>query len=879
MTKFFSGRRLVLGICLTLALLFVAGQAVREIEHFRALTARAAMPPEVEAIPGVHAREVLLPAASTDAMWWIMHTEDMLRSGDWRLRATERDNVPAGREVHWSSGLMWLLALLAWLIHLASGLDTIDCVQHAAFGAGPLLLAGGLVLFSLVAARRWGALAGAFLALAFATSGSLYVFHKVGEADHHGMVSCSALACVLSLLAGGAGRVAKAAHAVERRALIPGLWTARRWFVVSGFFGAAGLWISTATMVPVFAGIAFGVLTTALLARLRTPAERAHAGESEAAPRLWRWWGGSGALFSLAFYLMEYAPAHMGWRLEVNHPLYALSFWGGGELLALAACWGSRQRLARGWRGLAVPGLALVALASLPAAVWLGGPDAFAVRDSFLWQLHHDYILEFRPLWETFQVSTWQNLLGILPFWPLLAIPIGWVLARRAPPELEALLVLPLGAALPLSVLACLQERWIGVVGVLWLGVAVVSLLAWRARLAPLPRLLSGIGLGAHVLGLGVLPALLLPGWGKKSDTELTLDGACSMVMRDIGWALRRAAGDRPVNVLSGPTSTTALAFYGDVKGLSTLYWENKAGLETAGAIFGAADEEEVLRLCRERDITHVVLFSWDAFAQPYARLHHQRPPDAGIEDCYLAELLAKRSMPLWLRPLHYELMPQLEDLGHWVQIFEFRPDQKPAESYYYLGQYLTARGLAEEALQAYLQAWKCDSSQPLIGRELGIALAGSGHYADAQTLAASLPEAERFQIEVALGRRLSVEGRHAEAVAAWRRALELVPNDLDTMLNVAWLLATSDDASVRNGGEALTLLNAALDGRAPQNTREIDVLAAVAAENGRFTDALALIEQALAHMRNARVSDMVEQFERRRTRYVEKLPFRTPKA
>ena len=105
---------------------------------------------------------------------------------------------------------------------------------------------------------------------------------------------------------------------------------ARRWFIASGLAGAVGLWVSAAAMVPVLVGIGLSVLIIfAALPRPR-PARAPWVCE----PSLFRSWGIAGAVGSLCIYLVEYFPYHVGVRLEVNHPLYALAFFGGGDLLA-----------------------------------------------------------------------------------------------------------------------------------------------------------------------------------------------------------------------------------------------------------------------------------------------------------------------------------------------------------------------------------------------------------------------------------------------------------------------------------------------------------------------------------------------------------------
>ncbi len=858
---------------------FVLSQSIAQIERVRVLSGKSVVPEEIRHLPGVQAREMLLPEASVDSMWWVMHTEAFLegRAQQGRVRWTDRDNAPAGREVHWSSSLVWLMALLAWLIHLASGLDTIACVQDAALLFGPLTLLVFIGLFAMMVAHRWGYLAGGFGALALATNGSLLAFSKAGEADHHGLVIGLALACILALTIGGAGWLAKPEAAglrwVDR--LTPQRRGARQWFVFSGWLAAAGLWISASTLLPVLFGIAFGVALLALLRRWRSKTEEAAAVVWE--PGVWRWWGTSGALGSLFFYVLEYAPSHFGWRLEVNHPLYALAFWGAGEWLAILTAWGAGRKSTSRLEWVRL-GLAALALSALPAAIFVGGSECFVVQDAFLWRLHHEYILEFRSLAKYLAASSWGQFFGTVSFWPLLLIPLVWGLLRwRVKPQVEAVLLIPLGAVLPLCLLACLEERWLWVTGALWLGVPLGLLAVWRAGALPWPRPLIACAAGVYLAGLAAVPVLMPPQGQAQDKSVVSLDEAYAMTAREVAWLVRQTAGERPINVLSGPSSTSKLVFYGDMKGIGTLYWENAAGLKTAAKIFAAETEDAVLDLFREHQITHLVLFSWDHFGEAYTRLHRDLAADASVQEPYLNACVSKRNLPIWLRPLHYKMMPEMTKLGLWVDIFEFRPEQRPAESYYHLGKYLTAGGLYEEAIQAYAESWKRDSELPGVEHELGVAMALAGRHTEARALAARLPESDRFPIESALARRFTAEGRHEEAVAAWRRALQLKPEDETANLELAWLLATSEDADVRNGPEALALMTRILDGAPAKSLRQMDVLAAANAENGRFEEALALIEKALALARNGAALSAVREIEQRKTHYASDQPFRTP--
>ena len=865
--------RVFLFVCLALALGFVARNAVVRIEYLRFADRAAQKPAELASIPEHAPRTAIYPISSADSHWWVMHTEAMIRSGDWRVRETARDNAPHGREVHWSSGLMWTLAATAWLIHLGAGLETVAAVEQAALVVGPLMHLAFILAFGLLAARRWGGLVGGGLALGLASLGSLDQFFRPGEADHHGVVTCFALGCLLSALAAGAGLVARegAAPAPARHALVPPRRTARRWMIVSGLLGAAGLWVSAATVVPAFAGIAFGALVGARLGR---PA-RAGNGSADHDAGLWRVWGTAGALGSLAFYLLEYAPSHFGWRLEVNHPLYAIAWWGGGELLARLCSWVRGNGFAPSPRGRLAALAATAALAALPLAVLIGGPALFSVRDTFLWNLHEGYILEFRSLAASLGGATWSERIATLTIWPLLAFPALWYLFRHRSGPGAALLALACGAALPLSVLSFLQIRWLGVTQALWLAALVAWLVVWRATPAPRPRAATTLGVLLLAFGFLAFPLRAIQTWG--APPRLAVEEAISLVMRDIAWKLRAAAGSAPINVVSGPTTTTSLAFYGDTRGVGTLYWENLAGLKTVASVYGAQSEAEALRLCRENAVTHIVIFSWDAFAQPYARLHHGRAVDASTDDCFVSSLLNTRNIPEWLRPRHYTMLPELAEAGHWVLIFEVHPEQSSAEAYYHLGKYLEDDRHPKEALEAYLKAWNLDPARGETAHRLGLALANAGRIDDARKLTALLPPRERGQILAAMGRNLLANGRGREAAETLRASLAASPHDRGVATELAWFLATSDDLAVRDGAEALRLMSGLNASGESLTLAETLALAAACAETGNFADAITLVDKALAAARAANDPAAVERIQAYRSRFAGGLPLREP--
>jgi tetratricopeptide (TPR) repeat protein len=97
------------------------------------------------------------------------------------------------------------------------------------------------------------------------------------------------------------------------------------------------------------------------------------------------------------------------------------------------------------------------------------------------------------------------------------------------------------------------------------------------------------------------------------------------------------------------------------------------------------------------------------------------------------------------------------------------------------------------------------------------------------------------------LGNALLRQGSLKGAVDQYEMAVALAPEDPHSRNNIAWILATSSDSSIRDGAKAVGFAEqaAALSGgREPQFLR---TLGAAYAETGRFTEAIAAARQAVA--------------------------------
>lgn len=125
------------------------------------------------------------------------------------------------------------------------------------------------------------------------------------------------------------------------------------------------------------------------------------------------------------------------------------------------------------------------------------------------------------------------------------------------------------------------------------------------------------------------------------------------------------------------------------------------------------------------------------------------------------------------------------------------------------------------------------------------------------------------------LGMALAATGRLADAVAALGEAIAVNPLDQGSANNLAWILATASDESIRDGGRAVAIAERVLEGGSGDDPGFLDTLAAAYAEAGRFDDAVRTAGEALrlASGQPRLASEIRVHLEVYRTRR----PFRTP--
>ena len=163
------------------------------------------------------------------------------------------------------------------------------------------------------------------------------------------------------------------------------------------------------------------------------------------------------------------------------------------------------------------------------------------------------------------------------------------------------------------------------------------------------------------------------------------------------------------------------------------------------------------------------------------------------------------------------------------------------------LGATFREKGRLDEAIAHYEKAveWQPDYATGYFG--LGSALAEKGRMEDAIAAFRKAVEIrpDYTAAHVGLGDALLRENNYAEAIARYERALEIYPQAIVPLNNLAWLLATSSNDSIRNGPKAVVLAERAVRISGGQNPLFLHKLAAAYAATGDFPRAVETAQRA----------------------------------
>ena len=159
----------------------------------------------------------------------------------------------------------------------------------------------------------------------------------------------------------------------------------------------------------------------------------------------------------------------------------------------------------------------------------------------------------------------------------------------------------------------------------------------------------------------------------------------------------------------------------------------------------------------------------------------------------------------------------------------------------------LVSQGKLQEAVEHFTAATRLDPTLAEADFNLGLALRQLRRPKEAiEALQRALRTQPRnLPARLLLADCLAETGQPREALALLQPVAQARPDGVDALHRIAWILATSPDNGVRNGGEAVTLAARACDITNQRHAASLAALAAAYAETGRFDEAVAMARKA----------------------------------
>lgn len=248
------------------------------------------------------------------------------------------------------------------------------------------------------------------------------------------------------------------------------------------------------------------------------------------------------------------------------------------------------------------------------------------------------------------------------------------------------------------------------------------------------------------------------------------------------------------------------------------------------------------------------------------------------------------------------------EAIDHFQTVLEIKPDY--AEANYNLGVALDQKGRVDEAIVQYQKALQIKPDRVDARVNLGVALFRKGNVDEAighfqkalqsepdnanihNSLGTAFLQKERVDEAIGhfqkalqsepdsadahygLGIAFSKIGKMAEAITQYHKVLRIAPVNPIVQNNLAWLLATCPEASLRDGKEAVDLAHQANVLTGGEKPIILHTLAAAYAEAGRFSEAVETAQRALRFATAQGNSVLARQLQEQLKLYEAGMPF-----
>ncbi len=186
------------------------------------------------------------------------------------------------------------------------------------------------------------------------------------------------------------------------------------------------------------------------------------------------------------------------------------------------------------------------------------------------------------------------------------------------------------------------------------------------------------------------------------------------------------------------------------------------------------------------------------------------------------------------------------EAMAHYQKALQINPNY--AKAHINLGNILLQKGSVDEAMAHYQKALQINPDSAEAHNNLGNALLQKGRVDEAivhYQITVQI-EPDNAEAHINLGNALLKMNRAADAIPHFQTALKLLPDSAEVQNDLAWVMATCPQASLRNGKAAVELARRANQLTGDGNPAMLGTLATAYAEAGQFPEALETAQRAL---------------------------------
>ncbi len=190
---------------------------------------------------------------------------------------------------------------------------------------------------------------------------------------------------------------------------------------------------------------------------------------------------------------------------------------------------------------------------------------------------------------------------------------------------------------------------------------------------------------------------------------------------------------------------------------------------------------------------------------------------------------------------------------------------QGSADVYYNLAVALGLQRKYDDAIKCLSSTLKLDPNYPEARKKMGVLLlqvTGKFNEAIPYFNEALRTDANMVKIYENLGSAYHQLGKYEEAILNWTKAVELKPNNVPVLNNLAWLLATVGDTSFQDAHKAVGFAQRACELTGHKDPECLDTLAAAYAAVGRFDDAVKTANRAMNIAKASGRQDLANEIE-----------------